>query len=294
MGALKSLLAATDFSDDSRNAARRAARLAAEQGAQLTLLPVMSGPSLETLRDMFRVPEDAEAMLVADARNMLNELSADIAGAGRPAPATQVRVGRVVDEVLSAAQQADLLVLGARGWNPVRDTILGTTAARLLRKCPRPVLVVKGAPQEAYRRVLVPVDFSPCSAAAFQMARRIAPDADITIIHACKVPFEKRLRLAGVSTERLDEYRAQARQRAMDNVDLLLREAVGSAQRFSRVVEHDAAAPLILGKAAEFAADLIVMGKHGQSRVDELLLGSVTRHVLSDAKCDVLVVREMT
>jgi nucleotide-binding universal stress UspA family protein len=31
------------------------------------------------------------------------------------------------------------------------------------------------------------------------------------------------------------------------------------------------------------------MGKHGQGMLEELLLGSVTKHVLSEATCDVLV-----
>ena len=36
--------------------------------------------------------------------------------------------------------------------------------------------------------------------------------------------------------------------------------------------------------------DLIVMGKHGQSGWEDMLLGSVTKHVILDATCDVLVV----
>lgn len=36
---------------------------------------------------------------------------------------------------------------------------------------------------------------------------------------------------------------------------------------------------------------MIVMGKQGQSIVKEMLIGSVTRHVLADSKCDVLIVR---
>lgn len=292
MSTLKSLLAATDFSDDARNAVQRAALLAAEQQAPLTLLHVMSGPSLDALRQLFRVPEEAEAKLVADAQHTLNELAAELTGKAGRMPTAQVRVGRVVDEVLAASAQADLLVLGARGWNPVRDMILGTTAERLLRRCPHPVLVTKRVPQGAYQRVLVPVDFSPCSAAALQLALRIAPRADVTIVHAFEVPLEGKLWLAGVSEEKLQEYRIQARQQALNDIDLLLKETAGDTQRCSRVVEHGAAAPLILTKEAELAADLIVIGKHGRSVVEEALLGSITRHVLSDAKCDVLVVHE--
>lgn len=289
---MKSLLAATDFSDSARNAVRRAALVAAEHQAQLTLLHVMSGPSMDALRQQFHLPDEATTKLVADAGRMLGEWAADLGGTTGPAPATQLRIGRVVDEVHAASATADLLVLGARGWNPVRDVLLGTTAERLLRKSRRPVLVTKRAPVGAYRRVLVPVDFSPCSAAALDMALRAVPKASLVVAHAFEIPFESKLRQAGVTEDEFQEYRIQARQRALRDIDRLVRETAGNAQRCSRVVEHGAAAPLILAKEAEHDADLIVIGKHGRSMVEEAFLGSVTRHILTDARCDVLVVHE--
>jgi nucleotide-binding universal stress UspA family protein len=41
--------------------------------------------------------------------------------------------------------------------------------------------------------------------------------------------------------------------------------------------------------AGEMRPELIVMGKHGQTKLEELLLGSVTRHVLFETRCDMLV-----
>lgn len=182
-----------------------------------------------------------------------------------------------------------MLVLGARGMNPVRDAILGTTAERLLRKCAKPVLIVKRMSQAAYRHVLVPVDFSPYSAGALAMAALIAPRAAITLVHAFEVPMEGKLWLAGVAEDRIHEYRIQARRQALSDIDLLIEAAAVDAQRCFRTVEHGAAVPLILAEEAGHNADLIVIGKHG-SAAEELLLGSVARHVLTDAKCDVLVV----
>lgn len=292
MNKIGSLLAATDFSDDGRNAVNRAAMLATEQQARLTLLHVMSGPGLVSLRELFRVPAEAEATLVADAQSTLDKMTLEVAEKTGLAPTSRVRVGRVQDEILSLSDQTDMLVLGARGMNPVRDAILGTTAERLLRKCAKPILIVKRPPQETYRRVLVPIDFSPYSAGALRMAARIAPRADIRVVHAFEVPMEGKLWLAGVPEDKIQEYRIQARQQALNDIDLLIQKTIGNDQRCSRVVEHGAAVPLILAKEAEHDADLIVIGKHGRSMVEEVLLGSVTRHVLADAKCDVLVVHE--
>ena len=38
------------------------------------------------------------------------------------------------------------------------------------------------------------------------------------------------------------------------------------------------------------ADDLIVIGKHGLQVMEELLLGSVTKHVLAESQCDVMVI----
>lgn len=285
------LLAATDFSDDARNAVERAALLAAQQRARLTLLHVLSGTSLGIVRSLFRVPDEAEATLVANARRTLDELAAEIAAKAAGAPATRVRVGRVVDEVLAASRRADLLVLGARGWNPVRDTILGTTAERLLHRCRRPVLVVKRAAHGGYRQVLVPVDFSPCSVTALQTALRIAPAAQVTVVHAWNVPFEGRLWLGGVDQEQVRRYRVQAHQQALTGIDRLL-QATGGAARCARMVVRGAAASIVLGEEIERDADLIVIGRHSRSKIEDTVLGSVTRHVLSGARCDVLVASE--
>jgi len=35
--------------------------------------------------------------------------------------------------------------------------------------------------------------------------------------------------------------------------------------------------------------DLVVLGKHGRSAAEDLLLGSVTKHVLAEGRSDVLV-----
>lgn len=292
MNSMRALLAAIDFSDDARHAATRAALLAAEQRARLELLHVMSGLSLSALRELFRVPADAEAKLVGDAQRLLHELASDIADKTNLAATTRVKAGHVVDEILSASEQVDMLALGAHGLNPLRDLILGTTAERLLRKCKGPVLVAKRPPQGAYKRVLVPVDFSPHSVAALGMAMLVAPSAEIMAIHAFEVPFDGKLWLAGVADEVIQQHRIHARQQALSSIDALIKDHGGDPYRFYRTVEHGDPSPLILAKEKELGTDLIVIGKHGRSIVEETLLGSVTRHVLSNAKSDVLVVYE--
>src|SRR5690348_13604154 len=138
---MKTIIAATDFSDEARYAAERAAIIAGEQRAHLSLLHVMSRSALNDVRTLFRTPTDVAATLIDDAGRMLSEIAADIRSKTGVLGSTDVKTGQVRAEILSSTESADLLVLGARGENSLHDLVLGTTAERLLSTCKRPILV---------------------------------------------------------------------------------------------------------------------------------------------------------
>jgi len=68
------------------------------------------------------------------------------------------RAGDVLEEILTAADRADLLVLGSHGSRPSGDLLIGTTVGRLLRSSRRPMLVVRQEAIAPYRRVPVAVE----------------------------------------------------------------------------------------------------------------------------------------
>lgn len=290
MKTMTSVVAATDFSDAAGHAAERGAIVAKEQQARLDLMHVISGSSLSSLSKLFQVSADVEARLIDDARRLLDETIADIGKATSVRASASVKTGRVLGEILLASETADLLVLGAHGLNPLRDLVLGTTAERVLRTCKRPVLIVKRPPRGVYERVIVPVDFSSYSAPALKTARQIAHNARITILHAFRVPFEGKLQIADASDETIRNYCEMERREAEKKIEELTRGSGDDAHRISLTVVRGDVSRVIFAKEEELSADLIVIGKHGQSMVKELLLGSVTHHVLAGSKCDVLVV----
>lgn len=292
MKTMTSIIAATDLSDEAQYAVERAAIVAKEQQARMNLLHIISDSALQDLRRLFRAPAEVEAKLIDDARGMLRDLAASIGQKTGMEASADVKTGQVLAEILSASESADLVVVGAHGATPLRDLMLGSTAERLLRTCKRPMLVAKRLPHAGYEQVIVGVDFSPYSAPALNMARRIAPGARIAIVHAFRVPFEARLRIAGAADDTIQRYCEEQRQDAVMRIRDLIRESKDDAYRISFAVEHGDPSRVILGKEEELSADLIVIGKHGQSQVEALLLGSVTRHVLTGSKCDVLVVHE--
>jgi len=287
----RSILAAVDFSDDAGNAALQAALLAVEQRGTLKLLHVVDEASLKAVRELIRLHDAAEAKLIADAQHQLDALRAQLAEQTQVVAVSRVVIGQVLDEILAAAAHADLLVLGARGANPLRDLLLGTTADSLLRAYTGAVLLVKRPPQQKYRRVLVPIDFSPHAIGALKTALLIAPEAEIFVLHAFKPPLAGHHFIANELDDEVEQYCDEARRHALSMLGNLTLETADHQHRFVRIVEAGDAVSLILAKEVEHNADLIVMGKHGESIVEEMLLGSVTRHVLADSKCDVMIVR---
>lgn len=291
MSAIRRILAATDFSDPAMQAVRRAARLAAEQRAQLELLHVVSRSALDALCELLRVAPDAPEKLLDDVGQALSRLATDIANEAGIGVVSRVAVGRTVDEILAAGADVDLVVVGAHGLNPARDALLGTTAERLLGKGRQSILVVKHPADAAYRHALVAVDFSDYSVNALRVATQMAPSAHLTAVHAFEVPFEGQLWRAGVTGTDLENLRRQARQEALDAIHGLLQQKA-AGRRTTHVVEHGNAVRLILDQEKALQTDVIAIGKHGRSATEEWLIGSVTRRIVADATGDVLVVQQ--
>lgn len=293
MTASLSLLAATDFSEPARHALERAAQLtAAHPGARLMLTHIVSSAMLARLRGLIRdEAPDVQARLLDEAQNALADQAARLAAASRCQAQTLVREGLAVHALpdLADALQADLLVMGARGAHFVQAFMIGSTTERVLRQTRRPLLAVKQRPRGAYRRVLVPVDFSPHAVAAARAAHVWSPDAEIVLLHAFGVEIESTLRFAGVAPDRIHDYRARAREAALESMAQFVGAVAIPASRLTRLVAHGAATLQILEHERTLDVDLIAMGKHGQSALEELLLGSVTQHVLAHSRSDVLV-----
>lgn len=285
------VLAATDFSAPARHAVDRAALIARETGAPLSLIHVLPGEALRELRHWLGAGHPMEEHLQASAREQLHQLAERVKAIGPLAVQTAYKVGPVLDDILAeaGAQDAGLLVVGSRGAGFMRRLVLGSTSERLLRRTTLPVLMVRQTPHEGYRRALVALDFSPWSAHAIALARRVAPRARLLLFNAYQVPFQEKLHFAGVDPVTIDRYRRKARADATQHVHAL---AASSGLRSTEwepcIVEGDASQRIIEAEQ-ELDCDLVVLGKHGQSATEDLLLGSVSKHVLAEGSSDVLV-----
>ena len=135
------------------------------------------------------------------------------------------------------------------------------------------------------KRILCPVDFSPCSEVALEHAMALAKSwqARLVLAHVDEPPPTFVVGYGGYAS--LPAYKAKADPRLEEiqvdpQVDVRRVHLVGTPGEV--IVEH----------AIDEDCDLIVMGTHGRGGFSQLLFGSVAAFVLRHAKCPVIVLRD--
>jgi nucleotide-binding universal stress UspA family protein len=154
--------------------------------------------------------------------------------------------------------------------------------------------VGQARPRARIRRILVPVDFSPCSLAALDQALGLAEShfsgAELDVLHVWEPKREPNdppissNALTGATIARP----LYAHEEGMLDEWLLATERRGHV-RVKRLHEHGEPVPTILAVATR-GYDLIVMGTRGRSDVPRSYLGRVAEKVARGARCPVLTV----
>ena len=125
---------------DGRTEARQAldlgVDLARETGATLRVAIVVPSPIAEADASAYDADwlERREAMAKEYLTDAIADIDVPIEG--------QVVAGTPVSALVELSREVDLLVVGSRGWGPVRRILVGSTAARLIREAHCPVLVL--------------------------------------------------------------------------------------------------------------------------------------------------------
>lgn len=149
MAAFRTIVAAIDFSETSREALRRATALAREGDGALHLVHVVPMPvyAAWSVEAPALEASGVHAQYVRDARAQLVDLAATLAI--EPFRVTCVALpGRPGEEIVRYATDcgADLVVVGTHGHRIVARMLLGSTAEQVVRRAPCPVLVVPPPP----------------------------------------------------------------------------------------------------------------------------------------------------
>lgn len=281
MMTIRSALVATDFSASSDSATNRAAGIAGETGLHGTLIHVLPGT----------LPAEFHLHAAAQAQRALAIVAEGLEQQGLHF-APRLVSGAVSGELARAAAEFDMVIAGARGEDLLLDFELGRTSNRLVRQSTRPTLIVKRPADRPYRRVLAAVDFSEPSRAAALCGAQVAPQADLDLVHAFEVEFESAMHRGGVDQDKIEAYRGRAREQAMAAMNDFSGSLGLPPEHIWPWVMHGYPPKVILDRAKQMGAQLIVMGKRAAGILEQALVGSVALEVLRDAECDVLVVPE--
>jgi nucleotide-binding universal stress UspA family protein len=246
-----------DGSDEAVEAARQAQLLAAP-AAELELLaaytvaaPIIGFTGADVPHDV-----DEDAQREAATANV----AAAAAALGRGDLVQTIVTGTPWDVLLEAAraEPRTLLAVGSHGIGRLRGILLGSTATEVIHKAKASVLVARATGERFPAKIVVGVDGSPESAAAFEVARELAERYGAKLWPAI-----------AYGGDRVDKDAARA--------------IVGD---YHDDMPDEPARALV---AAAADADLLVVGSRGLHGLKAL--GSVSERVAHNARCSVLIVR---
>ena len=286
------IIVAVDGSPSSLVATDWAARDAAMRHVPLTLVHVLSQPTV----GMWPEPLSAAGLLdwraksghqiVSDARRVADRAILDF----DPIVVEELScAGAPIPSLVDLSKDAAMMVVGCRGHGALKRRLLGSVSSGLVQHAHCPVAVIHDEDPlmdyPAQAPVLVGIDGSPASelatALAFDEASRRA--VGLIAMHAW---FDDDLRAwAGIDWDRQLEVGKEALAERLAG----WQEHYPDVEIDRRLVDGDPAERLV---TASEGAQLTVVGSHGRGGFTGMLLGSVSSAVVQAARMPVIVARQ--
>ena len=279
----KHILVAIDFSTCAKAALRQAVWFVRNIGAKLTLIYV--APDYKRFSQIAsEIRQESELKL----RQLLMDLHA-----GDLEVHFKTQIGEPFVEIIHAVQSEgyDLVLAGTRGLANWEQFLVGSTAKRLIRKCPASVWIVHADNAGPPKVVLAATDFSEVSRKAVLDGICVAErsGAEFHLLHVIDsgdVPPDVISRIPHGSS--LEQEIQEEAQRRLDEF------AKSLETTRIRIQSH-----LILGTpwkeiqrlVQQLSVDLIAMGTVGRNGIEGLLLGNTTDKVLDHCDCSILTVK---
>ena len=286
---IKNILVPLDFSSGSMEAFDYATLLATEFGAEIQLAHI------QTPDEACAVPGAGHLIReCAEAATLIHTKLGDLEPQRPPQfwpENCHIRTGRPYEEIKKLARElnVDLIVLGSRGNTGLKGVFVGSTAERVVRFAPCPVLVVRRGKcvKSGIRKILVPTDFSQCAMAGLiygalwartldaklRLFYVLYPAAPVLIDHiATNLPIEQ----LGTPID------TELEMKALTELDLLKGIKCESQIKVGY--------PVGAICADTDNVDLVIISTHGRTGFKHAMIGSVSEQVVRYADCPVLVV----
>lgn len=137
-----------------------------------------------------------------------------------------------------------------------------------------------------FKQILVPLDFSPSSEAALDLARQRFPEACLRLLHVLE---PKRLGSGPGNRMSSPLHAGELVERAEEEAHARLQALAAEGDETAVLIGEPA--ERILWAAGQWRAELVLMGTHGRKGLAHLLVGSVAEAVVRSAEVPVLVTK---
>lgn len=250
------VLVGIDGSEESREAARQAATLT---GGSLTLLAAYDIASALVGGTGLGVPAYYDEDLQREsATAAVHQAQQDVQAA--------LSTGKIVrgvawDALIDEAERAEdtLIAVGSRGVGRMAGIVMGSVATEIVHKAPCSVLVARKRSDAFPRKIVVGIDGSPQSLAAYAVAKQLAEKFETELVPVLAHGGQQ------IEGHLVDQLVGHYREELPDE-------------------------PVTALVAASADADLLIVGSRGLHGIKAL--GSVSERVAHQARCSVLIVRE--
>ncbi len=203
---------------------------------------------------------------------------------------TQGTISHAILEI-AEAENVSLIVIGARGINPIQELLLGSVSSSVLRYATTNVLIMhfpptsgdtRATPASSYpklfSKVLVPTDFSRSASDAWGFLKTIPGIQEIILLHVVN---------RAESQQDIEGYVKAAETRLED----MKKELIGTGVDVKLHVCAGDPTEMILSVADENYVSMIAMSAFGVDWIRKLVLGSTTFTVVRRTKKPVLIIR---
>lgn len=280
----------TDGSEGATAALDHVLEMADTHGATIHLLNVAdtARDSLTQVRgEVIDALETEDETIVQEAADRASERGVDVT--------TDVVQGDPAETIVEVADTrgVDLIAMPTRGRRGLHRLLVGSTTERVVRTASVPVLTIR--PDEdvslryPYRGILVPTDGSPAAEEALGHGIDLAAETDVdlrvlSVVDVASLCVDVR---ADVQLESLESGAREVVERATATARDAGVSPVSGAVEMAESIHQG-----ILDYVEDNEVDLIVVGTHGRTGFDRVVIGSVTEKLIRTSPVPVLTVRE--
>lgn len=245
-------------------------------------------------------PAQSPSERIAEARGQIEaylQSLVDAAGEKGIEASSRLRYGRAETALMELVEEenVELVIVGSRPRRSARDLLVGTTASKLLRYCPCPVLVCKPGRRGDEWTVLVADDLGPLGLRGLELGTRAARrlGARLVVLHAVEFQFDTRLKLTGMRKEDVTQYK----DKRLAEEEALLREriaACGCVDAPGGLEVKVVGGPpdlAIYDAIDDYDADLLVMGTRARTGLPGYLIGNTAERIFPRIKCSLLAIK---